>query len=95
MLAQLVETMSLGAISSHDLDLVAGTELGDRARKVHFAEQFRRGDNGPLMTFDYRLRPGLATSTNALALMELLGFDVSPDRETENAPDSATAPTRS
>lgn len=94
-LGQLVDTMSLGAISSHDLDLVAGTELNDRARKVHFAEQFRRGDNGPSMTFDYRLRPGLATSTNALALMELLGFDVSPDRETENAPDSATAPPRS
>jgi hypothetical protein len=43
---------------------------------VHFAETFTRGANGPDMTFDYRLRPGLATSTNALALMELLGFDV-------------------
>ncbi len=28
------------------------------------------------MTFDYRLRPGLATSSNALALMEMLGFEL-------------------
>jgi hypothetical protein len=26
------------------------------------------------MTFDYRLRPGLASSTNALALMEVIGL---------------------
>ena len=26
------------------------------------------------MTFDYRLRPGLATSTNALRLMQLIGI---------------------
>ena len=26
------------------------------------------------MSFDYRLRPGLATSSNALALMELMGL---------------------
>lgn len=78
-LAQLVGTSSLGAISSHDLDLVAGTELDERARKVHFAERFSRGTDGPSMTFDYTLRPGLATSTNALALMELLGFDVTVD----------------
>jgi len=76
-LTQLIGTSSLGAISSHDLDLVAGTDLDERARKVHFAEQFSRGIEGPVMTFDYTLRPGLATSTNALALMELLGFDVS------------------
>jgi len=80
-LAQLATTPSLGAISSHDLDLVAGTHLDEVARNVHFAEQFSRDSGGPAMTFDYRLRPGLATSTNALALMELLGFDVSADPE--------------
>jgi hypothetical protein len=26
------------------------------------------------MTFDYRLRPGVATSTNALALMDVVGL---------------------
>jgi hypothetical protein len=30
------------------------------------------------MTSDYRLRPGLATSTNALRLMQLLGLTIDP-----------------
>jgi hypothetical protein len=32
-------------------------------------------DNGE-MGFDYRLRPGLATSRNALRLMKLIGIDL-------------------
>ena len=28
------------------------------------------------MTFDYKLRPGIATSTNALRLMALVGLDI-------------------
>ena len=31
------------------------------------------------MSFDYRLRPGLATSRNALRLMQLVGIDLHPD----------------
>jgi hypothetical protein len=30
------------------------------------------------MTFDYRLRPGLATSRNALRLMRLIGIGDDP-----------------
>lgn len=75
-LAQLTRTNAIGAVSSHDLSLVEGSELESSAVAVHFAETFCRGPAGPDMTFDYRLRLGLATSTNALALMELLGFDL-------------------
>jgi hypothetical protein len=28
------------------------------------------------MSFDYRLRPGVATTTNALRLMKLIGLDL-------------------
>jgi hypothetical protein len=28
------------------------------------------------MSFDYTLRPGLATSTNALRLMQIVGLDL-------------------
>lgn len=77
-LSQLATCNAIGGVSSHDLSLVEGSELESLAVAVHFAETFSRGVNGPDMTFDYRLRPGLATSTNALALMELLGFDVWP-----------------
>jgi hypothetical protein len=34
------------------------------------------------MTFDYKLRPGIATSTNALNLMEMLGLPAAPDQVT-------------
>ncbi len=75
-LDHLATTTSIGVVSSHDLDLVAGTSLQDRATCVHFAETFTRDGGQPEMTFDYRLRPGLATTTNALALMDLLGFSL-------------------
>jgi hypothetical protein len=63
-----------GAVSTHDLALADAPELAGRAVTVHFSEQFVRGDDGLAMRFDYRLRPGVATSTNALKLMEMLGL---------------------
>lgn len=75
-LGQLAACNAIGAVSSHDLGLLEGNALASIAVPVHFAETFQRTPNGPEMTFDYRLRPGLATSSNALALMELLGFDL-------------------
>lgn len=75
-LEALTRQRAIGAISSHDLELIEGTGLEAAADDVHFAEVFTRGPEGPSMTFDYRLQPGPATSSNALALMELLGFDL-------------------
>ena len=73
-LYHLTETNAIGAVSSHDLTLIEGSDLEHRAVPVHFSEQFREEANQPEMTFDYRLRPGLATSSNALKLMRMLGF---------------------
>jgi len=53
---------------------IEGSDLELAAVAVHFAEQFTGDDGAAAMTFDYRLRDGLATSSNALALMEMLGF---------------------
>ncbi|MBA2470609.1 MAG: hypothetical protein H0V37_14485 [Chloroflexia bacterium] len=75
-LTNLATCNAIGGVSSHDLSLIEGSELEPLAVAVHFAETFTRGPSGPEMTFDYRLRPGLATSTNALALMEMLGFEM-------------------
>jgi hypothetical protein len=71
----LAKSHAIGAVSSHDLELFESDDVRDLAIPVHFAEQFRQQANPPEMTFDYRLRDGIATSTNALALMELLGFE--------------------
>jgi hypothetical protein len=70
----LVDHGAIGAVSTHDLDLIEGDSLSAKADKVHFTETVLR-TNGLLdMTFDYQLRSGLATSTNALKLMELVGI---------------------
>jgi len=90
-LSQLSRANAIGGVSSHDLSLIDGTSLEKTAVAVHFAETFTRGPAGPDMTFDYRLRPGLATSTNALALMELLGFDVAPMPAAARSGDRDTA----
>ena len=65
---------AIGAITTHDVALVEEPAIAQHARLVHFREQFSRGPDGPVMRFDYLLRPGPATSRNALALMEILGL---------------------
>jgi DNA mismatch repair ATPase MutS len=77
-IAYLVDSGALGAVSTHDLTLADAPELAAHARMVHFTETIAAGDSGPMMTFDYLLRPGIATSTNALRLMEIVGLDL-PD----------------
>lgn len=70
----LVDHGAIGAVSTHDLDLIEGDSLSAKAQKVHFTETVLRTGGVLDMTFDYKLRPGLATSTNALKLMELVGI---------------------
>jgi len=74
-LTQLIDRGAIGAVTTHDLALGDGPPLADAARQVHFTEQFSRVDGRPVMSFDYLLRPGKATSTNALKLLELVGLD--------------------
>lgn len=70
----LVEHGGLGAVSTHDLALAEGGKMERAARPVHFTETILNGVKGMEMRFDYKLRPGLATSTNALQLMEIVGL---------------------
>ena len=59
-------------VSCKDLELIA-----DRWRLVvlvHFRESLEALEGGPPIAFDYQLRQGLATSTNALRLMEIMGL---------------------
>ncbi|BAC91944.1 MutS family DNA mismatch repair protein [Gloeobacter violaceus] len=77
---------ALGAISTHDLALADLPELAAAARTVHFREHFAAGAAGPVMTFDYRMRPGVAPTTNALKLLELVGLGDPED----NRPDDRT-----
>jgi predicted ATPase len=68
---------AIGAISTHDLQIAEIPELAGAVRPVHFRETLHPGGDPP-MTFDYVMRPGVATTTNALRLMELVGLKPEP-----------------
>lgn len=70
----LLDLGATGAVSTHDLTLAQAPDLTPLSQPVHFTERFTRDASGPSMTFDYRLRPGVATSVNALKLMEIVGL---------------------
>ena len=69
----LVSAGAVGAVSTHDLTLteIAGLE-GIGGVNVHMGS---RPDGGPL-DFDYLLKPGVTTETNALAIARLAGVPV-------------------
>jgi DNA mismatch repair ATPase MutS len=73
---ELISMDTLGAVTTHDLALADAEELKQACRPVHFTETIEVGGDGAAagMSFDYRLRPGVATSTNALRLLELMGI---------------------
>lgn len=74
-IAHLVESGAIGAVSTHDLELAVASELKDHIQCVHFRESFaKEADGSSRMTFDYMMRPGVATTTNALKLLEIVGL---------------------
>jgi hypothetical protein len=65
---------AIGAVSTHDLQLAEIEELRAACIPVHFRETIHPEGEGPAMTFDYKMLPGVATTVNALKLMELVGL---------------------
>jgi DNA mismatch repair ATPase MutS len=73
-LGHLLEAGAVGMVATHDLRLDQSDRLGPAARAVHFEGVVREDGSGPILSFDYRLRAGRATSTNALALLRAVGL---------------------
>jgi hypothetical protein len=73
-LTYLLKAGSIGAVTTHDLTLADDPALDGPAQRVHFTERFEQRDGAMTMTFDYTLRPGLATSANALKLLAMIGL---------------------
>ena len=71
---KLIDEKAIGAISTHDLDLATTDDLAQACQTVHFAEQFSETDGKKTMTFDYQMKPGVAKTTNALKLLEMVGL---------------------
>jgi DNA mismatch repair ATPase MutS len=76
LIGHLLAEGAIGAVSTHDLNLAQNEGLAAAACPVHFRETVHAPGDRPPMSFDYLLRPGLATSSNALRLMKIVGLGV-------------------
>jgi hypothetical protein len=76
-LRSLLDRGAIGLITTHDLALTSvADELSPRAANVHFADWFEDDE----IRFDYRMRSGPVTRSNAIALMRAVGLDVPIER---------------
>jgi DNA mismatch repair ATPase MutS len=69
----LLDAGAIGAMTTHDLSLAEEEPLKTAAQFKHFSETL---DADGTMRFDYTLKPGLATSRNALRLMQMIGIEL-------------------
>ena len=70
----LLDRGAIGLVTTHDLALarIAADSEASSVRNVHFQDDLEDGE----MRFDYRLREGTVTRSNALDLMRQVGLDV-------------------
>ena len=67
----LIQQGAIGMVSTHDLALAAIPEtMAERAANYHFEDRFEDGK----LAFDYRLKPGIVKTSNALELMRSIGL---------------------
>ena len=72
-LRSLLDRGAIGLITTHDLALTGiARALSPRSVNVHFEDWF----DGQELRFDYRLKTGPVTRSNAIALMRAVGLDV-------------------
>ena len=72
-LRALLDRGAIGLITTHDLALTkVADDLAPRAVNVHFDDHFEGGE----IQFDYLMKPGPVTRSNAIALMRAVGLDV-------------------
>ncbi len=68
-----LERGAIGIVTTHDLALAEMTKsLGSIVQNAHFEDHVEDGQ----MRFDYKLRDGVVTKSNALELMRLVGLKV-------------------
>ena len=67
-LKHLCQQDAIVVIASHDTDLAR--TLRDHCENYHFSDQFTESG----LQFDYRLRKGISSTRNAIALLDFLGY---------------------
>jgi hypothetical protein len=69
----LMASGAIGLISTHDLALTSlGETSASSLRNVHFEDRIEQG----AIRFDFRLRDGVVTTSNGVALMRMVGLKV-------------------
>ena len=69
----LTERGAIGIVSTHDLALTKIPEtMGEGAANFHFEDRFEDGK----LIFDYKVKPGVVKTSNALELMRSIGLGV-------------------
>jgi MutS domain V len=73
LLEVLLKNGAIGIVTTHDLALTEiGAVIGAPLRNMHFEDQVQDGK----MVFDYHLREGMVTKSNALELMRIVGLEM-------------------
>ena len=72
LMRQLLKAGATGIVATHDLDLTALAAENPRVVNHHFDSRVE-GDN---LAFDFKIKPGVCASFNALVLMKKMGLDV-------------------
>lgn len=89
-LLHLLERGATGLCATHDVELAA---LGDtdpaRIENVHFTDVVIEGE----MRFDYKLRPGIVRTSNALRLLQMAGIHV-PEQDRQDQQQAPPQPVR-
>jgi DNA mismatch repair ATPase MutS len=77
----LVESTCIGAISTHDLELIQLADELPQIKNYHFREEVIEGE----MVFDYKLYTGPCPTTNALKIMQKEGLPITWKRAPASA----------
>jgi DNA mismatch repair ATPase MutS len=70
LIERLIQNGAIGLVSTHDLKLGELSQEQPAVKNYHFQEQFINNQ----LNFDYRLRPGISTTRNAMYLMKAAGI---------------------
>ena len=77
LVAKLSNENALGFVSTHDLELGDIENTNERVRNYHLREYYKDDK----LYFDYKLKPGVSTTRNALYLMKMAGLEIPSDTE--------------
>jgi len=72
LISTLIETLGLGFITTHDLELTKLAEKSNKILNMHFRDDLAEGK----MVFNYKLHEGPCPTTNALKIMALNGLPI-------------------